>query len=503
MPSDTLPERLARAQFNRVRRRKRFFGFGAMAFGAVLLVGAAIHLFQRIPLPDFTAPAPQPAQTQPPQPDTGSSQSPPDEAAEADAQIDQTDQTEQTFRAQFMQHLARYESEVEPRLEAIHLPNWANDKAAELERLKARAVEHFAVGEYLLARETLQQSDDLAMAALAEHPARLAAAKREAKEAFANQQAAQAEEALQRALSLSPNDAEMRALEKRIAVLPRVLDLLRQAAVAQNENRPEKEIAALQDALALDPSRTEVAARLAALRDARTQRQFADALRRATDALDSGDLAEAEKRIDAAAALVPTSQALDPLRERLKQARINMEFDEQIALGESAVRADNWATAARHFHLAQQLKPNDKTAVENHDSARKVVAIGEKIRRMLAQEERLADRGVVDSVAAYLRQVEPVVGVSAGLREIHGELARKVALYLIEVDVVVVSDNATHIVVRGEGRVGKTTRRTIRLRPGRHIFEGSRSGYKSKLVHVEIEPGGAPVEVTVICDERI
>ncbi len=503
MPSDTLPERLAQAQFNRVRRRNRFFGFGAMAFGAVLLVGAAIHLLQRIPLPDRADTAsqtPQVEETQSPQPDTGTSESPPDEYAETDAQIDQTDQT---FRTQFMQHLAQYESEIEPRIEAIHLPNWAGDQAAELERLKARAVEHFALGEYLLARQTLQQADELATAALAEHPARLAAAKREAKEAFANQQSAQADEALQRALSLSPNDAEMRALEKRIAVLPRVLDLLRQAAVAQNENRPEKEIAALQESLALDPSRTEVAARLAALRAERTQRQFADALRRANDALDAGDLAEAEKRIDAAAALVPASQSLDPLRERLKQARIDVEFDNQTALGESAVRADNWATAARYFHLAQQLKPNDKTAVENHDSARKVVAIGEKIRRMLAQEERLADRDVVDSVAAYLRQVEPVVGVSAGLREIHGELARKVALYLIEVDVVVVSDNATHIVVRGEGRVGKTTRRTIRLRPGRHIFEGSRPGYKSKLVRVEIEPGGAPVEVTVICDERI
>ena len=76
-------------------------------------------------------------------------------------------------------------------------------------------------------------------------------------------------------------------------------------------------------------------------------------------------------------------------------------------------------------------------------------------------------------------------------------------LYQIEVDLIVVSDNATYIIVRSHGQVGKTLRRTIRLRPGMRVFEGTRAGYKSKLVTVDIKPEAPPVEVTVICDEKI
>ena len=144
--------------------------------------------------------------------------------------------------------------------------NWAGEKYAELKHLKAGTIEHFSKSDYLPAREGLRQARALAVEVSAEYVSRLATAKREAKEAFENNRAPEAEKAIQQALRMSPADSEMLALQKRVGVLPQVLDLLRQAGVAQNENRPEKEVVALQKVLSIDPSRGRIKSRLEKLR---------------------------------------------------------------------------------------------------------------------------------------------------------------------------------------------------------------------------------------------
>jgi len=407
------------------------------------------------------------------------------------------------FREQFLQRLEAYESEVESQVGAIHLRDWDADGYARLANLKTRAIEQFSAGDYLLARQSLQQARELAAAAAANHAKELTAARRAAAEAFANGRAAEAQRAVRRALLMNPSDPDMSALEARVAVLPEVLDLLRQAKVAQNENRPAKEAAALQKIVALDGTRASVKARLQAVREQLLRQRFADAIGAAQDALAAGDLPAAEKQIQLAKAVWPAHEALKPLQQRLQQVRTEREFEAQMALGEQAGRRDDWQAATAHFARARQLKPNHQGAVAGQNRARQVLEVEREITRILAREHRLADRRVVDSAAAYLRETETVTRVSPRLRELHTELAGKVDLYLTEVEVVVLSDNATHIIVRGEGQVGKTERRTIRLRPGKRVFEGSRRGYKSKLVTLDIAPGATSVEVAVICDEKI
>ena len=414
-----------------------------------------------------------------------------------------TDAGTEVFRQQFMEQLAKYESEVEPKIEALRLREWASEKHDELQRLEADAIEDFAKSDYLSAREGLRQARELASEAEAEYDHRLAALKIEANEAFADDRAPAAEKAVGQALQLRPDDAEMLALQKRVSGLPEVLDLLRRAGVARNENRPEKEAAALQKVLALDPSRKGPQSRLAKLHGQLKQQRFSGAVRKAQAALDAGDLAAAANQLALAKTISPADKSLAPLQKRLRQAQTEKAFAAQISLGAQAKARDDWRVAATHFQRARQLKPGDKTAVENHDLAQRVVGVTQRLRQTSDREHRLGDKNVLASVSAYLREAESLTEISPGLKKIHAEVTRKAALYRIEVEVVVVSDNATYIVVRGEGQVGETSRRTIRLRPGERVFEGTRRGYKSKLVTVELVPGASAVEVVVICDEKI
>ena len=415
----------------------------------------------------------------------------------------ETDPAAQKLREEFMRAMEQYEGEVEPKVAALRLQQWAGEMHAELAGLKTRALEQFTASEYAPALESLRRARVAAASAEAEYARRLAELKTAATAAFENDRAEEAQQAVRRALEFKADDAEMRALQPRAAALPQVLELLRQADAARAENRPEKEIPALEKILELDPARAEQAARLKTLQAESAQDRYAGALRAARRALDAGDLRAAKSQIDLAKRISPNGAEIPPLEKTLRAALAQREFENALASGEAAKRRDDWAAAAKHFARAQQLQPNNQTALKNRQEANAVTAASRQIREHLEQPRRLEDLAAADAVAAYAREIAPLTEASAKLRAQHAELTRVARLYQTEVPVTVVSDNKTQIIVRGIGRVGKTERREIRLRPGARVFEGSREGYKSKLVTLEIAPGAASAEVTVICDEKI
>ncbi|MGI9310985.1 MAG: hypothetical protein ACR2P7_05550 [bacterium] len=514
MSADTIEDRIADA---RLKWRNRILA--ALALAIIALAGAVVYLsvqlggegwfpFNLISAPPreesaaSTSNAPTPALA-PSETSTATTTAATSTTA-ATEQIAQSDDDDDddSSRQDFIRELAAYEAEVEPRIAALRLPVWADGKYAP-EALKARAVERFAAHDYARAREVLREAGAVVAQAEADYAAQLATAKRAAREAFAADDAPRAEQSLREALRLDPQDAEMLALQPRVAALAQVLEQLRAADVANKENRPRKEVAALQRALALDPSRADIQSRLRALQAKVKAQRFAAAAGRAHDALQAGELNAAQQHLATARKISPDDAEVAALTSRLQRARIEREFAAEFALGGDATQRDDWTTAVAHFQRARQLKPNDKSAIEQHDAAQRIVVAARELESLLAQPHRLGDRAVHAAAGAYAREVEPLLGASAHLRERHRALLRAVAAYATEVPVVVVSDNATEIIVRGEGRVGKTLRRTIQLRPGRRVFEGSRLGYKSKLVELSIAPGAVGMEVSVICDERI
>ena len=71
------------------------------------------------------------------------------------------------------------------------------------------------------------------------------------------------------------------------------------------------------------------------------------------------------------------------------------------------------------------------------------------------------------------------------------------------VPVLVKSDGKTNIVVVGTGRVGMTKEKSIELKAGTYVFEGSRKGYRNVRVTLTVDPFAENQEVTVVCNERI
>ncbi len=406
-------------------------------------------------------------------------------------------------RAQFVAQLAQYEGVIEAQIEALGVARWEAEKAAELARLKARAVAQFAAGEYRLARQTLAAAQALAAQTAARHAELLAAARLAASEAFAADHAEAAQRALRQALQLAPQDADLLARQARLEVWPQVRAQLRQADLARAENRPDQEAAALARAVALDGARPALKARLTTLRADLKQQRFSAAMGRAHRALAAGELAAAQQHIAAAGAIFPARAALDAVTKKWQQARAAQQFENQMQRGEAATQSDDWPAAARHFEAALAAAPQAESAYQQRALARQVLAARQSILSLLAQPHRLGETEVAAAAAAHIYESAALAARSPGLAKIRADLSRLLAAYQAPVEVAVLSDGNTHIAVRGEGQVGKTRRRVIRVKPGRRVFEASRAGYQSKLLTVDLKPGADLVEITLLCDEKI
>ena len=71
------------------------------------------------------------------------------------------------------------------------------------------------------------------------------------------------------------------------------------------------------------------------------------------------------------------------------------------------------------------------------------------------------------------------------------------------VEVTVVFDWATVVMIRGVRSLGRIDRNTVTLRPGTYVFQGYRAGYRAIQMEVRVAASSKPGEVVVICDERM
>jgi hypothetical protein len=71
------------------------------------------------------------------------------------------------------------------------------------------------------------------------------------------------------------------------------------------------------------------------------------------------------------------------------------------------------------------------------------------------------------------------------------------------VDVVFRSDNETHVILFRVADLGRFEQKSVRLRPGKYVAAGTRSGYRD--VRVEFTVTGEPMEGPVIvrCQEPV
>ncbi len=313
-----------------------------------------------------------------------------------------------------------------------------------------------------------------------------------------------AQDAITLALALRPNSKEAEFWQQQIIQLPELIAARQVAIAARNEGRLQDEIDALYRVLKIKPNEEEVKTRIeAASRELQDQR-FKRAIGEVHQALSSQDVEKARDALTKAQRFKASHPEITRLKQSIEELVRDLEVAKLIQAAANGAIQDDWIAVQQSLTLALKLNPKLIDAIEGRDLANSIIDAQSRFDDYLARPDRLSSKNIVDALHKELEEAQVLLNYSPRLQTAVSDLEVEVVKWQTEVPVRVISDGKTHIVVRRVGIIGVVRDREIMLKPGTYRFEGSRRGYRNKLVVVKVTPYANEVaEVTVICDERV
>lgn len=407
------------------------------------------------------------------------------------------------LRDEFKAVLKYFESDVENQLVMANIQEWDPKTQGRIGLLKDKALFLFDQGDYAKAIGVLRDAESLTDQALIVWKEKYQTAYLQALSFFNTGSADMARMSIDEALLLQPSNQDALLLKRRIEVLPEVNRLLAEVAVAEVENDRRNEHLLLRNILAVDPARVELKERISRLGRRIAEEDFGSLIDAGFKAVDALNLSQAKKALREAKAVFPSRPEIRILNERILKASRGLSLSAAIIKGDALAKRDDWPMALAVYEKALQSHPDNRELIDKTRDARKIILLGNTISGYLSKHHRLSSLNVSLMAKKVLADADNFLGMSRSLASKSGALAKMLAQYDSPADLIVHSDGSTHVTVRGVGNVGVVKQKQVKLRPGRYVLEGKRSGFRSKLVDVTIHPGQDIVTVKVVCDERI
>jgi tetratricopeptide (TPR) repeat protein len=406
-------------------------------------------------------------------------------------------------RERFKAALKQFDRELLPHIESDEFSTWNAVAQHQISTLRDDAVASFAYGDYDPANGLINQASALATDQLDAREAAFETAMRDATDAHSADNYKDAAAQVAAALRLHPSSHEALTLSDEIERLPEIFKLLDSARMAKVENNPQAEITYLNQALILDPSRVELEERVKTLTREIKEREFTSRIAAGIEDVSRRDLDTARTNLSIARLIYPDRQEVDVLAAKVDALSKDLDLELVLREAKSSAESDDWARALGLFAQAKTMQPVNQTAVDGHALAQTITTTQDTLASYLLAPQRLSSPNVSAMAKKAISLARPMETFSPSLVAMTGRLVQEIALYETKIPVQVISDGQTSVAVRGVGRVGVVTSKTISLKPGRYAFEGKRAGYKSVLVWLEISPGQSDVQVSIVCNEQI
>lgn len=406
------------------------------------------------------------------------------------------------YRDEFKAMLTRYEIEVQPKIDKILLSDWETAKVNELSFLKEQALTAFARGAFLQAKQYFENLDINSNELISQWQLQTTQHIEKATLAFNNDQIPQAQLNLNKALALMPTNLQALSLQSRIDAYGEVAVLLNDLEVAKIENNLPKQIGLLSDIIELDPERGELNEDLANVTVSYNQQQLAEHLENAERALKAKRLSQAQKFVDAAKKIKPSSKGAQSLNTRIAQLRAQQGLSSIKVALEQAAKQDNWEEVFRLSNDALKNYPIDQELSNFQSQAQQVLSAKKSLASFIARPARLADNNIRDAATKAIQNAFSPSLLSPSLQQQIAQVANAIDNYSGPVDITISSDGKTYITVLGVGHVGEHEEKVISLTPGNYVLQAKREGYRNKRLEFVVE-ANTPIALTLICDEKI
>lgn len=370
----------------------------------------------------------------------------------------------------------------------------AKDRAAAGDDQFVREQFTDAIASYQAATEALQTLIDDGHALLEDAIARGGTA-------LAARDGAGAAEALDLAATIAPDDPRVAAGRARLAVLPQIGTLMREARNHELSGEWSQAADTYAEIRRLDPQVADVEEALARVAEGRRRAHVQDLLSQAFADLDAQRFDAARSAFNKALSIEPGNAVamggLEQVAKRADVVRIN-------ALRERADRAlaeERWADSTSLYGEVLEIDPTIQFALSGRAVADTQQRTQAALARILQNPEKLSsDR--------LYRQAQDILERASTLEPRGPQLARQIEdvgsildAYATPVPVLLRSDNRTEVTLSTVGTLGSFEEKRLELRPGSYTVVGSRDGCRDVRAQIVVRPNMNPVDIR--CSESL
>ena len=310
-----------------------------------------------------------------------------------------------------------------------------------------------------------------------------------------------AEQAISQALKIKVADTRFTALQDRLSVLPEVIVKLRDARNFELAGEPASALALYDEVEQLDPAFKGLDILRAGNATAARQSDLSAALSDGFRHLDASRFESARSAFNKALRLDPGNDiALGGLAQVAKDNDLAvMKRLQQTA--QSAAQREEWQTTIDSYEQVLKLDKNIQFAKSGLSEARAQLRDQNLLDKIAAAPERLSSEKLYLEAVAILERARTLPRQGPRLTASAEKVAGLLVTYRDPVEVQLVSDNATDVIISNVGRVGTFATKTLQLRPGQYTIRGSQNGCKDIYMKINVLPGIEPLDLS--CPERL
>lgn len=337
----------------------------------------------------------------------------------------------------------------------------------------------------------------------ASKPERFRAALEAGRDALQRRDTSDANKEFLIALAIEPQNAEAKQGLERARNLKRVIALSEEGASLAANGKHEAAEHVYRQALEIDPQFSDALAGHANSKAMVADRNFRHALTVALQALDRGDFVAGEHALKKADRLRPNAVETDDVRRKLANAKKLAALGKLHNDARKYEREEQWEKAAQAYKEALKIDARASFALRGEKNAQEYRKLYRMIDFYLSQSNRLqsaAPRSHATKIMATANAIKQPGPVLARKRE---QLANLLDAFERPVAVTLRSDGKTDVTLYRIGRFEAFVEQRLKLRPGKYVAVGARSGFRDVRIEFLVPVGGGDVVVDVRCEEPI
>jgi tetratricopeptide (TPR) repeat protein len=238
--------------------------------------------------------------------------------------------------------------------------------------------------------------------------------------------------------------------------------------------------------------------------DRRTlEEQFHRHLSNGLAAYHGKDLARAKSELTRAHGLKPDS---GEVTEALTQVESEIRLQSIADLEAGAAKAEEleeWGKALDLYNAALKIDAALQFAAQGRERTLERMEIDKRLQFYIQKPEALESEEYLARATELLKRTE---GIEPKGPRLKGQLEAFAGLIREaqgQTRVTLISDNLTEVSVYRVGRLGHFSAHELLLRPGRYMIVGTRDGYKDVRQEISVKPGGASLQVNIVCREKV